>query len=183
MARILILYGTGEGQTRQVAGRMAEVIREKGHEVEVVKGNRAPADFSPQGFDAAIIGTSIHMGLHQISVRQLVREHREAFARIPVAYFCVCMTAVSDKPRDKEQVERYIDDFQKYTGIRPLRTAVFAGALKYPYYNFIKRFVLKLVARRLGASTDTSREHEYTDWKAVTDFALEFQEMVGKRNE
>ena len=178
MSRILILYGTGEGQTRKVANRIAEVAGGRGHEVEMVKGNKAPADFSPKGFDAAIIGTSIHMGLHQISVKKLVKANRNDFNNMPCAYFCVCLTAISDKPQDKMQVEKYINDFKGYTGLQPVLTAVFAGALRYPYYNFIKRFMVKLVARRIGADTDTKREFEYTNWQAVDRFAEGFLDSL-----
>ena len=178
MARVLILYGTGEGHTRKIATRMAEVVENKGHELKLVQGNKAPANLSLDGFDAAIIGTSIHMGLHQISVRKLVRRLQEAFNKIPIAYFVVCLTAISSRTEDQEQVQKYIEDFKKYTGVEPGRTTAFAGALRYPYYNFIKRFIMKLIARKLGADTDTSQEHEYTDWDAVENYAGDFVDSL-----
>ena len=178
MAKVLILYGTDEGQTRKITERIAEVIRGKGHEIELVPGNRAPASFSPRGFDAALVGTSIHMGLHQISVRKLVRAHRKAFAQIPSAYFCVCLTVYGNDPQHTSQVERYFKDFVSYTGWQPGKMVAFAGALRYPYYNFIKRFIAKLMARRVGADTDTKGEFEYTDWNAVTRFAEEFADSL-----
>lgn len=171
MSKLLILYGTGEGHTRKIATRMAEKATEQGYEAELVKGNKAAGDFSPEGFDAAIIGTSIHMGLHQISVRKLVKAHQAGFAKIPVAYFCVCLTAASDKSDDIKQVHKYIDEFKLYTGLQPRFTEAFAGALRYPYYNFIKRYMIKLVARKLGLDTDTKKEYEYTNWSAVDSFA------------
>ena len=178
MAKILILFGTDHGHTRKIANRIAEVTRERGHEVELVQGNKAPSGFSPDGFDAAIIGTSIHMGLHQISVRKLVKENLTAFERIPSAYFCVCLTACGTRPQDTAQVERYINDFTKYTGLHPMKVTAFAGALKYTDYNFFRRFIAKLVARRVGADTNTKGEYEYTDWDAVTQFAEEFADSL-----
>ncbi|MFO8010364.1 MAG: flavodoxin domain-containing protein [Dehalococcoidia bacterium] len=179
MAGILILFGTGEGQTRKVANRISRVVQEKGHEAMVVQGNKAPEDFSAAGFDAAFVGTSIHMGLHQLSVRRLVRDNIESFNRIPTAYFCVCLHACGKKEKDRKQAQAYIDDFNKYTGLQPRKMAVFAGALRYPYYNFVKRYVAKLVARRVGADTDTRQEYyEYTDWEAVDAFAVEFLESI-----
>ena len=35
MARMLIVYGTTEGHTAQIADRMAKAIRGEGHEVEL----------------------------------------------------------------------------------------------------------------------------------------------------
>ena len=179
MAKILILYGTDEGHTRKVADHMAEVIRSAEHTVELVQGNKASSGFSPSDFDAVIIGTSIHLGVHQISVKKLVKKNWSAFANIPTAFFCVCLTVTSQKPQDQKQVRQYIDDFTNYTGIDPVSTAVFAGALRYPYYNFIKRFMIKLVARKLELDTDTKNVYEYTDWDAVARFSTEFIDLLG----
>lgn len=178
MAKLLIVYGTNEGHTRKVAEHMAEALRKEGHQADLLQGIKAPADFSLAGYDAVLVGTSVHMGIHQIAMRQLVKKHREEFQRLPGAYFCVCLTAASKKPEELKQVDRYIADFLKYTRWQPRRTAAFAGALRYPYYNMVKRFMVKLVARKLGLDTDTKREFIYTDWAAVARFAEEFARSI-----
>lgn len=179
MAKILIIYGTNEGHTRKVAEHMADAIRAKGHQAELLQGIKAPPDFSLAGYDGVIAGTSIHMGAHQIAMRKLVKKHHEEFQRLPGAYFCVCLTATSTRPEYQQQVEKYISDFIKYTHWQPQRAVAFAGAIRYPYYNIVKRFMIKLVARKLGLDTDTKREFIYTDWAAVARFAEEFVGEVG----
>lgn len=179
MAKILILYGTDYGHTRKVAQHIAGVITERGHEAELVQGNKAPRNFTMDGFHGAIIGTSIHMGIHQISVKKLVKSLRDSLNYVPTAYFCVCLTAYSDKPEDRKQVESFINEFVKYTGIKPIKTTAFAGGLRYPHYNFIRRYMAKLVARKVGADTDTKQEsYDYTDWNAVNRFAEEFVDSI-----
>ncbi|MDD5095536.1 MAG: flavodoxin domain-containing protein [Dehalococcoidia bacterium] len=178
MAKIIILYGTNNGQARKVAEHIAEVVKKQGHAVEMAQGNKAFDNFSPQGFDAAIIGTSIYMGTHQISVKKLVKANSDVFNRIPSAYFCVCLTATQTSPEAIAELDKYVKNFTDYTGLKPVKTAVFAGALKYPDYNFVKRFSVKLLARKLGLDTDTKNHFEYTDWNAVTRFAEEFAESV-----
>ena len=74
MAKILILFGTNYGQTRKVANFIADIATRRGHEVELVLGNKAGNDFSPDTYDAAFIGTSIHMDTHQISMRRRRRD-------------------------------------------------------------------------------------------------------------
>ncbi len=174
MAKILIVYGTNEGHTRKIAEHIADTLRKAGHQADLLQGIKAPPDFSLSGYDAVIAGTSIHMGTHQIAMRKLVKKHREEFQRLPGAYFCVCLTAASKVPEAPREVEGYIRDFIKYTGWTPPKTAAFGGALRYPYYNMVKRFMVKLVARKLGLDTDTKREFVYTDWAAVARFAEEF---------
>lgn len=179
MAKILILFGTNFGQTRKIADFMADIIKGRGHEVDLVQGNKLPDGFSMGKYQAAFIGTSIHMDTHQISARKLVKEYRSEFNRMPVAYFCVCLTAYGTKSEDYKQVDKYINDFISYTGLEPAKTAAFAGALIYPTYNFMKRYVAKLVARRIGADTETKCElYEYTNWDDVTRFTEEFLDTI-----
>ena len=69
-----------------------------------------------------------------------------------------------------------IDVFIQDTGWRPAHVLPVAGALAYSQYNFIIRFVMKRIARKAGAPTDTSRDYEFTDWSTldrfITDVAL-----------
>jgi menaquinone-dependent protoporphyrinogen oxidase len=63
-----------------------------------------------------------------------------------------------------------IDMFVQETGWRPARVLPVAGALAYSQYNFIVRFVMKRIARKAGAPTDTSRDYEFTDWATLDRF-------------
>lgn len=54
----------------------------------------------------------------------------------------------------------------------------FAGALQYREYNFPTRTLMRLLMRRGGHPTDTSRDYEYTDWVAVDRFADDFRELA-----
>ena len=57
-------------------------------------------------------------------------------------------------------------------------TATFAGAIKYTQYGFITRWIMRRIAKKEGGDTDTSRDHEYTDWVQVTRFAEKFLKKV-----
>ena len=46
--------------------------------------------------------------------------------------------------------------------------------MKYREYNFLIRYIMKRIMHGQGLSTDTSRDHEYTDWQAVSKFAREY---------
>ena len=59
------------------------------------------------------------------------------------------------------------------TGWRPARVLPVAGALAYSRYNFLIRFVMKRIARKAGAPTDTSRDYEFTNWPALDTFIRE----------
>ena len=53
-----------------------------------------------------------------------------------------------------------------------------AGALLYRRYGLLVRTMMRFISSIVGASTDTSRDHEYTDWQAVDGYAKEFAARV-----
>ena len=177
MMRVLIPYGTTEGQTARISEYLADVIRDHDHEVYAVdiKGSDA---LEPDGYDAVIVGASIHMGKHEDYVRDFVRENRDALERLPSAFFSVSLAAHDDT----EEAEGYIEEFVEETGWRPGMVGLFGGALLYTQYGFIKRHMMKYIARHKGSpDTDISRDFVYTDWESVKHFAEEFLELVPSR--
>ncbi|MHB1864511.1 MAG: hypothetical protein ACYCVL_16310 [Gemmatimonadaceae bacterium] len=57
-------------------------------------------------------------------------------------------------------------------------TASFAGTIAFTKYNFALRGIMTRISRKEGHSTDTSRDHEHTDWTQVTRFAEQFAEAI-----
>ena len=55
---------------------------------------------------------------------------------------------------------------------------MFAGALLYTRYGWVKRHLMRAIARHEGGDVDTSRDHDYTDWDAVEHFAGDVAAMV-----
>lgn len=48
-----------------------------------------------------------------------------------------------------------------------------AGALLYREYNPFTRTLVRLISKSAGHSTDTSVDHEFTDWEALARFGQE----------
>jgi menaquinone-dependent protoporphyrinogen oxidase len=113
----------------------------------------------------------VRAGKYPRAAVAFAREHRARLAQMPCAFFSVCLAAASQKEAERRAAQALPEKFFAASGWRPRLTATFAGALRYTRYNWLIRFVMKRIARAEGASTDTSRDHEYTDWKAVTAFA------------
>jgi menaquinone-dependent protoporphyrinogen oxidase len=174
MTRILIAYGTTEGQTARIADHLADVIRSRGLEAAALDLKRSQ-DISFDRYDAVIVGGSIHMGKHQEGVVEFVRKYRTDLERLPSAFFSVSLAASGDLPN----AEAYVENFVQQTGWRPTKVGLFSGALLYRQYGFLKRFMMKRIVRgKPGMSPDTSRDHLYTDWDQVTRFAEDFAERL-----
>ena len=78
---------------------------------------------------------------------------------------------------------RCLNEFLEQTGWEPTSTSIVAGALLYRKYGFIKRWMMKMIVKRGGGDTDTSRNYVYTDWEAVDQFANEFAVRLAERTE
>jgi menaquinone-dependent protoporphyrinogen oxidase len=63
-----------------------------------------------------------------------------------------------------------LNRFFRETNWHPDHVKAVAGALLYTRYNVLTRFVMKYIAKETGGSTDTTRDHEYTDWENLDRF-------------
>ena len=66
--------------------------------------------------------------------------------------------------------ERQLGDLLRDTGVRPVTTGLFAGALAYTRYGWFLRRLMRRIAATDGHSTDTTADHEFTDWATVERF-------------
>ena len=176
MKPILVLYATREGHTGRIAARLASTVRARGFSADVVDAAQIPAGFCLDAYSAAIIAASVHRGLHEREIIDFVKHHRDELERIQTAFLSVSLSEAGAEdstatPRRRAQaaadVERMIADFLSETGWHPAKIKAVAGALRYSKYNFLLRFVMKRIAQRAGATTDTSKDHEYTGWAAL----------------
>jgi menaquinone-dependent protoporphyrinogen oxidase len=173
MSKILIAYGTSEGQTAKIADYLAEVIRAQGHDVYPMNIERgAPA---PAGYDAVIVGASVHKGKHQRWVVDYARRNCPALEYLPSGFFSVSLAIADETEEGRREAEGYVETFVKETGWYPEKVGLFAGALVYTKYNFLLRWLMRRIARTKGSrDLDTRRDYVYTDFVAVKRFAEEF---------
>jgi menaquinone-dependent protoporphyrinogen oxidase len=174
-----IFFATREGQTRRIAERIAADLRAAGAVVDVFDLSTAPAvTFSD--YASVCVASSVHLGKHDRAAVAFVKRHRADLERVSAAFVSVSLSEAgvndpkrseSDRQQSAADVQRVIDDFVKETGWHPARVLPVAGALAYTRYNVLVRFVMKRIARKAGAPTDTTRDHELTDWTDVDRFA------------
>ena len=74
--------------------------------------------------------------------------------------------------------QKLIHDLEARTGCDPDLVGLFAGALVYTQYGWMKRRIMRAIARKEGGHTDLTRDYEYTDWAAVDQFAYDMGTFV-----
>jgi menaquinone-dependent protoporphyrinogen oxidase len=179
MQPILVAYASTEGQARKIAQFIAERLRIRGHRVDLVDTATSAAQQVPPQYQAAIVGGSVHQFHHQRALEHYLKENRAWLGAMPVALFSVSLAAAVDDPDDLLEAQRWLDEFADDCGLKPVATRCIAGALKYTQYDFLKRQLMRLIARQQGASTDTSKDIEYTDWNDVEAFVDGFLATAG----
>ena len=130
MARVLILYGTTEGQTASISEYIAEVVRDHGYEAETLDIKELPSGFALDVNESVIVGASIHMGEHEEYVRDFVKRNHGALGHILSAFFSVSLTAREDTDEARPQTKEYVEKFVDETGWHPDMVGVFGGALR-----------------------------------------------------
>lgn len=173
--RILLAYHSGEGQAAKVAERIADSLRDEGLTVEVHDAVDAPA---PIGFDAVVLGDSIHLAHHSRALRKYAKAHAEAINSRPSAVFQVSMTSADHDEEHDHAANKYVADLIHESGISPDVVGLFAGAVAYTRYGWITKRVMRSIAEAEGRSTDTTTDVEYTDWDAVDHFAGDVARLV-----
>jgi len=163
MPDVLVLYASAEGHTARIAQRIAEHLGAGGHRVDVA---RAGGAVDASRYAGIVVGASVHYGHHPAWLAKWLKSFE--LGHQPSAFFSVSLSAK----------ERYAASFLRKARWRPALTAVFAGALSYSQYKPLKRLVVRALAAVAGHDTDTSRDYEYTDWKAVERFARAFSETL-----
>jgi menaquinone-dependent protoporphyrinogen oxidase len=164
-----VFYATREGHTRKIAERIAADLRLRGALVDLFDV-RASADPDWTRYSAACLAASVHLGRHEREMVAFAARHRDALVRLDAAFVSVTLSeagaedparSAAERQRAAQDAQRMIDGFVKDTGWRPEHALAVAGALAYSKYNFLVRFLMKRIARKAGAPTDTSRDYEF----------------------
>ena len=182
MCEVPVFYATTEGQTRRIAERIAEQIRKHGLDsraVAIISEEASHLDWTK--VRGVAIGASLHIQKHQSEAIAFARVHHEHLSALPTLFFSVSLSAASKNPPEVAAAQQIADSFATTSGWLPTRTVSLAGRLAYTQYNWLLRRMMRRIARKEGASTDMTRDHEYTDWTLVQEVADELAYAIRRR--
>jgi menaquinone-dependent protoporphyrinogen oxidase len=178
--RILIVYGTTEGHTRELCNFIARRLRDLGRQVTVEEAGMDPRYPDPTPYDAVFLAASLHVGRFQAQLVEFVRSHHDELNAMRSAFIPVSLAAAGENPDDWEGLEQCVAKFQHDTQWTPSAVHYAAGAIRYSQYDFFKRLALKHIAARRGQATVTSQDYDLTDYAALEGFVLDFLCLSGR---
>lgn len=165
--KFLIIYGTTEGQTRKIAGFVADRLRKQNESVTLTDATDVPRDLRPNEYDAAILAASLHGGVFQGPLINYARANQARLSQMPSAFLSISLSAASSDADDLKVIANCVEQFKQETGWTPSETHHIAGAFRFTAYDFFKRWVMRLVAWEKGVKIGAAQELELTDWDAL----------------
>jgi menaquinone-dependent protoporphyrinogen oxidase len=131
---VLVAYATRHGSTQEVAEAIAETLREKGLEVDLLPAREVGA---LDKYRAVVLGAPLYMFRWHKDARRFLSRHRQALEQRPVAVFA--LGPFEDKEEDWQGVREQIDkELSKFEWFKPLAVQVIGGkfdphTLTFPY--------------------------------------------------
>ena len=177
-----VFYATTEGQTRRIAERLAERLREQGLDSRSfdVDGDLARTiDWSQ--VRGAIVGASLHAGQYQATAARFVTCHAARLNGVPSAFIGVSLAAASSDSAEVAAARRLAEGFPTAHGWHAEQVISVAGRLAYTRYNFVIKLIMKRIARKHGAPIDTTRDYELTNWDRIDQLAVSLAGRVKER--
>jgi len=173
----LIVYATGEGQTQKIAFFIGASLEHRGIKVDYLNANETHEKDIPCGkYQGIILGSSLRYRRYADSIGHFIDRHKLCLERVPSAFYSVSLGDIKVWQR---AVKWCIDSFLGKHKWQPKLIGRFGGALKYTQYeDKWMKWGMRWGAAIMGHPTDTSRDHDLTNWHNVSRFAEQFVAML-----
>jgi menaquinone-dependent protoporphyrinogen oxidase len=174
--RIAIVYATKYGQTAKIVDRIGSRLEGRGCNVDIrcLGHDTDLATVEIDGVNGVVLGGPIYKGHLPKVLLTWTNGYKGSLKGLPVGFFTVGLNAADSRPKARTEDDRVLKTFCEKASLEPKILVALTGALYYRKYGFITRFLLRRIAAEAGGPTDTSKDHELTDWMQVKDFTDHF---------
>ena len=162
----IFIYSSSNGQSLKICKALNKNKEALIIDMDMLKTTKL------DNFDQIVIGASVKYGDHNKKVYEFVKKNRVLLEKKKTVFFSVNATARKSE-KNTPKTNPYIIKFLKKTNWTPDHIGVFAGMIDFPNYNFIEKYIIKLIMWITNGPTDTSKTFEFTNWEDVKKFSEE----------
>jgi menaquinone-dependent protoporphyrinogen oxidase len=163
--RILVVYASADGSTAEIARRIAQRLRERGHDASDLPVGSAG---SLQGVDAVVLGSAVHDRQWLDEATNFVNANRPAIRSLPFWTFSVGMPDALPKAVRKIARREENAIINQLGDLRPRGHRLFSGVVKPSQFPLAGRIFLRLAGGQYG---------DFRDWPAIDGWALEIADQ------
>lgn len=171
MRKLLIVYGTTEGQTQKIAEYLAKEARTFNYASEVHNVASLPHTLNLAQFSKIIVAASVHMERHQAAVGEFIRRALPGLKNAETSFLSVSLSAAGDA-KERYDAWEYSRHFLAEVDWSPTKVLIVAGALRFSEQDFFKRWAMRRLAKE--KRSDRDNDGEYTDWAELRRFLKDF---------
>ena len=162
--RNIFIYCTSNGQSLKICNAINKNKESLIIDIDKIK------TVELNKFDQIIIGASVKYGDHNKKIYDFIKNNKILLETKKTGFFSVNATARKSE-KNKPETNPYVIKFLKKTNWTPDNIGVFAGKIDFPNYNFLEKYIIKVIMWITNGPTDTSKTFEFTDWEDVKKFS------------
>lgn len=174
-----VFFASHDGQTRQVADRIYNILQETGANVskrEIKAGNQ---DIISRCVDVTVVAAPIRYGFPLRIADKFLRRNVLRIDQSRFALVLVNLTA--RRPgRTTPAGNIYLRRWLTRQRLNPAIACAVAGRVDYPNYKWYDRIMMQLILTISGGPTDSTTSIEYTDWQQVERLAGDIFALAAK---
>lgn len=164
---ILVTYASKYGATQEIAGKIGEVLRQAGLQVDILP---VASIRNLRAYEAVILGSAVYIGKWPKEAETFLRTHEKILADRPVWLFSSGPTGEGN-PVELVEGWRMPDALKPVADrIHPRDIAVFHGYINPDKINFIENWAVKsLVKKPFG---------DFRDWGSIVTWATGIADVL-----
>ncbi len=170
--KVLVIFETGEGQTRKIVDFIADQTRQAGHDVTVVDTSDKLAKLSFDSAEKVILAAPVHERRHPETFEVTVCASVQDLAERPTLMISVSLKAAFAE--GLEDAQDYLTEMEMRTGFEPTKEALVAGAVRPDSYDYFQRQIVQYVALEGHEIELRDGLREFTDWDALSETVTSF---------
>jgi menaquinone-dependent protoporphyrinogen oxidase len=161
--KVLIIYGSWLGSTKEIAEAIATSMRAEGASVDVMTGNQVK---NVDAYDGVIIDSTVRMGMLNGKMQRPVRKYAKQLKQMPVAGFVGC-AVLGDAEQDDPvaMAKGFLTKFTDKLGLSLIDNQPFMGAILAENARGIMKMSVNAMQQ------DPNYKGDERDWDAIAAWA------------
>ena len=183
MKKILILYGTRYGITKEVCSRIAEILENKGLNPMVLnfENIKSKKNLVLEEYDGLLLASGIKVGKMTKETRNFIEENAEFLRTTSKPFGLFVSSGMASSPDKIPNLrKKYIEDFLKEYRIKPDLYDVFGGIIdlsKDSDLGFLSKKMVNMVSKQ-DPNIKADQKNDLRDWGQIQGFVNKFGDLI-----